>query len=359
MLGGAAPPRVWGESGATWKFKASGTCLTCCLGGWTRNRRLEMNLLQLQPKEPKHSVDLDAWRLLFWLRLQADCCQRLEVGRMFRILVVDDDPAAAHLLLELTKNLQLPHELYFAKDGVEALDFVHCRGAYVDAPRPNLILLDMNMPRLGGLETLSTIKNDPELCVIPVIMLSSSSSPQDVRKCYQAHANCYVLKPTDLDRSVKLVQVVEAFWMDFALLPSCDERTLEHLGSTDPTGKPPPPKLHARGVSSGQTIATESEEATSRAMRITDSPAKGAPMPSRHRGCEEHNRLLDEFGEVVQELLRLHEQQFLAVVEGDIDCYRFDLLIHMANEKKQLAKYAYLRHVESHGCSNTNALNQA
>src|SRR5260370_37861078 len=107
---------------------------------------------------------------------------------MFRILVVDDDPAAAHLLLELMKNLQRPHELHFAKDGVEALDFVHCRGAYVDVPRPNLILLDMSMPRLGGFETLSAIKNDPELCVIPVTMLSSSSSPKEVRKCYQPHA---------------------------------------------------------------------------------------------------------------------------------------------------------------------------
>ena len=76
-------------------------------------------------------------------------------------------------------------------------------------------------------------------------------------------------------------------------------------------------------------------------------------------GCEEHNRLLEDFGVAVRELLELHEQQYLAIVDGDDDCSRFDVLIHMANEKKQQAKYAYLRHVEAHGCSNFNGLNQA
>jgi two-component system, chemotaxis family, response regulator Rcp1 len=125
------------------------------------------------------------------------------------------------------KNLQRRHEVHFTKDGMEALDFLHCRGPYADAPRPNLILLDMNMPRLSGLETLSAIKSDPKLCVIPVIMLSRADSPEEVRKSYQAHANCYVQKPTNLERSVKLVQALEALWMDFAFLSSCEERKLE------------------------------------------------------------------------------------------------------------------------------------
>jgi CheY-like chemotaxis protein len=103
---------------------------------------------------------------------------------MFRILVVEDSPAAARLLQDVMDQLELKHELHFVTDGVEALDFLHCRGAHVHASRPNLILLDMNMPRLGGLETLSAIKNDSELCVIPVIMLSAGTSPQDVRNCY-------------------------------------------------------------------------------------------------------------------------------------------------------------------------------
>ena len=91
----------------------------------------------------------------------------------------------------------------------------------------------------------------------------------------------------------------------------------------------------------------------------TDATSGREPAPRvRSSGCEEHNRLLDAFGAAVHELLQLHKQQFLAVVERDTECNRFDLLIHVANEQKQLAKYAYLRHVESHGCSNTDALNQ-
>jgi two-component system, chemotaxis family, response regulator Rcp1 len=277
---------------------------------------------------------------------------------MFRILVVDDNPAAAHLLQELMKYLQRPHEVHFARDGVEALDFLHCRGEYRDAQRPNLILLDMNMPRLSGLETLSAIKYDPDLCVIPVIMLSSTNSPQEVRRSYQAHANCYVQKPVDLERSVKLVQAVEAFWMDFALLPSCEGRP-DNLQGRDFKGEHP--VWYAQRIaeaSSGPKIAAELREVSSRAMRRVDSPDKETATPSRSSGCEEHNRLLDEFGGAVREILKLHEEQFLAIVEGDPDCHRFDLLIHMANEKKQLAKYGYLRHVEAHGCTNTNALNQ-
>ena len=93
-------------------------------------------------------------------------------------------------------------------------------------------------------------------------------------------------------------------------------------------------------------------------MSIDDSPTKETVALERS-GCEEHKRLLDGFGAAVQELLRLHENQFLAIVEGDTECHRFDILIHMANEKKQLAKYAYLRHVEAHGCSDINAIKQA
>jgi CheY-like chemotaxis protein len=222
-----------------------------------------------------------------------------------------------------------------------------------------LILLDMTMPRLSGLETLAAIKNDPELGVIPVIMYSSVSSSAEVRKCYQAHANCYVLKPTDLERSVKFVQAVEAFWIDFALLSSCDERTPKGGQSADSKRKDPAmDALRPGEVRSGPEIANKSGEATRRAMRIDGSPVKESAAPARGPGCDEHNRLLDRFGEAVQELLKLHEQQFLAIVGGDTEGHRFDLLIHMANEKKQQAKYAYLLHVESHGCSNTNAIDE-
>lgn len=146
----------------------------------------------------------------------------LSSGHPFRILIVDDNEADAKLITELMKNLQRPHAEYIVNDGLEALDFLHCRGRYHSMPRPNLVLLDVNMPGLTGIETLSAIKGDPELSVIPVIMLSTSDSPDEVRRCYQAHANVYVQKPTDLDRSDRLIRAIEAFWMDFAILPACD-----------------------------------------------------------------------------------------------------------------------------------------
>lgn len=116
--------------------------------------------------------------------------------------------------------------------------------------------------------------------------------------------------------------------------------------------------------SDGPPFAPQAAEARSQAINGVDpsvgfnpSPTSGvSPTPSK--GCEEHRRLLDDFGVAVKELLHLHEQQFLAIVQGDSECNRFDLLIHMANEKKQKAKYAYMRHVESHGCSNFDVFNQ-
>jgi len=272
--------------------------------------------------------------------------ENLLKGNVFHILIVDDDRTEEYLLRQVMKNLRNKPELHFVFDGVEALDFLHGRGAHTNAPRPNLILLDINMPRLGGLETLSAIKNDPELYMIPVIMLSASASPRDVRESYQARANCYVQKPTDLPRSVQLVQAVEVFWMDFALSPPYDPGpTLTQ--STDSKGSYSQPST---GGAAGIPIADFPIEARSRAM-LDKSPANQTQTSYRKSGCEEHDGLLDEFGEAVQALLALHQQQFVAIVEGDSDCTRFDLLIHMANERKQRAKYAYLRHVEAHGCS--------
>lgn len=274
---------------------------------------------------------------------------------MFRILVVEDDAAAAYLLSNVMENLRHRHELCFVTDGMEALDFLHCRGAHESAPRPNLILLDMHMPRMNGLQTLTAIKNDPELCVIPVIMFSSYGSPESVRRSYAAHANCYVQKPTDLEQSVKFVQAVEAFWMDFALLPSSDEGASETLQSADSKRRA---YAAGPGEGSGPTIPQGTAEARTRPMSIDDASGQKAATPASSSCCEEHNRLLNGFGVAVRELLQLHEHQFLTIVQGDTDCHRFDLLIHMANERKQLAKYAYLRHVESHGCWKTlNALN--
>jgi CheY-like chemotaxis protein len=264
-------------------------------------------------------------------------------ARMFRILIVDDDPAVSHLLKGSMQDVRHAHELHFVGDGVEALDFLHGRGDHAGAPRPNLILLDVNMPRLGGLETLAAIKTDPLLSTIPVIMLSTSSAPRDVRYSYLFHAACYVEKPVDLQRSVKLVKAIEAFWMDFGCFSGGENRQVSDYKWINPPASP-------RDGNSGPAIANGIAEVRSPAtMSIDDSTTKRTP--STHAGCEEHAHLLDEFGVAVRELLELHQQQFVAISSGENEAERFDILIHMANEKKQLAKYAYLRHLDQHGCS--------
>jgi chemotaxis family two-component system response regulator Rcp1 len=264
----------------------------------------------------------------------------------FRILIVDDDKAAGRLFQEMMKGLDRACELYFVGDGVEALHFLRRRGEYADAPSPNLILLDLNMPRLGGLETLSAIKNDPELAVIPVIILSSSSAPDDIRRSYLLHANCYVQKPSSLDRSEKLAQAVQAFWIDFALLPE-NVRSSQIKDTRRDT---------AFAVRSGSEEAKRGWPIADRIAEVSERKMDGVESQSevpigQAAGCPEHSRLLREFGIAVRELLNLHEEQFRAIVDGDTECHRFDLLIHMANEAKQLAKYNYMRHVEAHGCT--------
>ena len=269
---------------------------------------------------------------------------------MFLILVVDDNPGDVSLLKELMKTLSRPYHIDWVQDGSEALDFLFRRGCYANAMRPNLVLMDMNMPRLTGLEALDALKSDPELRMIPVIMLSSSTLPAEVRQSYQAHVNCYVQKPMSLEQSLRLVRAIEAFWIDFVILPSADGYGSSTVHSTV-SGPTWPNEDH------GPLIAHQIGEVRSPAITTIESPAKESALP-RNADCKEHRRLLDEFGAAVQELLRLHEHQYLAIVQSDTECNRFDLLIHMANEKKQLAKYAYIRHAESHGCSNFDALNK-
>src|ERR1700722_7021764 len=186
---------------------------------------------------------------------------------MFRILIVDDDRAGANLLRKVMENLRSQPELHFVWDGAEALDFLHRRGAHSDAPRPNLILLDVNMPRLGGLETLSAIKSDPELHVIPVIMFSASTSPDDIRESYRARANCYVQKPTDLDRSVKLMEAIETFWIDTALRPPRDPRTSHDDRTPESKRRNSTLDGPAGEIGSGSPIASSSGAGRSEALR--------------------------------------------------------------------------------------------
>jgi two-component system, chemotaxis family, response regulator Rcp1 len=247
--------------------------------------------------------------------------------RLFRILVTDDDPGFVHWLRRLMETLSHPCELHWAKDGLEALDFLHRRDPYSEAPTPHVILMDVDMPRMNGLRALRAIKSDAALSAIPVIVLSGAVLPAVVRAAYVDHASAFIQKTSDFHRLGELLWAIEAFWIRFVVLP------------------------HREGVltkgNKGIAIAPRRPEVERCTMPCSESTASVR--------CAEHHHLITRFGSTVQELLALHEQQFQAIVQGDAECNRFDLLIHMANEKKQDAKYAYLRHVESHGCSNINA----
>lgn len=269
---------------------------------------------------------------------------------MFRILIVDDNPAVGQVLRRLVKDLRHPAELSFVGDGEEALSFLHQLGVYADARRPHLILLDMNMPRLSGLATLSAIKNHPELRMIPVLMFSTNSSAEDVRRSYQAYANGFVQKPTNLQRLLEFIKAVEAFWIDFAQLPNIDHAASKSLQerTSGPSGRTVAPPYGSSDLPGPRIASTPEEDDSLEWQKALIQPILETAVPA---GCEEHNRLLNCFGIAVQEILRLHQQQYRAIVEGDEESPRFDLLIHMANEKKQAAKYDYLQHVENHGCS--------
>jgi two-component system, chemotaxis family, response regulator Rcp1 len=135
------------------------------------------------------------------------------------ILLVEDNPSDADLTLEAMKDAKLINKMYHVVDGVEAMAFLRNKGKYADMPRPDLILLDLNMPRKDGRETLAEIKEDPELRRIPVVVLTVSDDEQDIVKSYNLHANCYVTKPLDLDEFAKAVKGIENFWFAIVRLP--------------------------------------------------------------------------------------------------------------------------------------------
>jgi CheY-like chemotaxis protein len=136
------------------------------------------------------------------------------------ILLVEDNAGDHRLTQEALREGKVYNNLHWAKDGVEALDFLHRRGKHAKAPRPDLILLDLNLPRKDGREVLSEIKNDEDLKTIPVVILTTSQAEEDVVKSYHLHANCYVTKPVDLEKFIVVVQSIDRFWLTIATLPS-------------------------------------------------------------------------------------------------------------------------------------------
>ncbi len=136
-----------------------------------------------------------------------------------KILLVEDNPGDARLAEETFKESKIKNNLYHVEDGVEAMEFLNRRGRYAEAPLPDLILLDLNLPRKDGREVLAEIKEDPKLRVIPVVVMTTSEAERDLIKTYDLHANAYVVKPIDLDRFIEVVQAIENFWFTIVKLP--------------------------------------------------------------------------------------------------------------------------------------------
>lgn len=139
--------------------------------------------------------------------------------RAVEILLVEDNPDDVDLTIEAFKESGSRSHLHVVEDGVEALAFLRRRGAHRQAPRPALILLDLNLPRKSGHEVLREIKTDPDLRRIPVVVLTTSAADTDVARSYQLAANCYITKPLDLDAFLSVVRLVDRFWLDIATLP--------------------------------------------------------------------------------------------------------------------------------------------
>ena len=140
-------------------------------------------------------------------------------SRPVEILLVEDNPGDVRLTREALRAGKVRNNLYVASDGVDALAFLRREGQYADAVRPDLILLDLNLPRKDGREVLQEIKADATLRYIPVVVLTSSQAEQDILRAYDLHANCYVSKPVDLDQFIHVVHSIEDFWFTIVKLP--------------------------------------------------------------------------------------------------------------------------------------------
>ena len=135
------------------------------------------------------------------------------------ILLVEDNPGDVRLVQEALRESKIINRLYTVSDGQQALAFLRKQGSYANATRPDLILLDLNLPRKDGREVLSEIKTDPDLRRIPVVIVTSSKAEEDILKSYNQYANCYITKPLDLEKFIEVVKAIEDFWMSIVKLP--------------------------------------------------------------------------------------------------------------------------------------------
>jgi CheY-like chemotaxis protein len=144
----------------------------------------------------------------------------LQPERQVEILLVEDDPGDVLMTREAFEDYKLRNQLHVVNDGAEAMAFLRQEGDHADKPRPDLVLLDLNLPRMDGREVLEAIKSDPELASIPVVVLTTSEAEDDVLRSYSLHANAYVTKPVDFERFIEVIRQIDDFFVTVVRLPS-------------------------------------------------------------------------------------------------------------------------------------------
>ena len=140
-------------------------------------------------------------------------------GRSIIILMVEDNPDDVELTRQIIKDIKLVNDMQVVEDGVDALKFLRREGEFADAPRPDLILLDINLPKIDGFDVLREIKGDDTLRRIPVIILTSSEDEEDILNAYDLYSNCFITKPVDLDQFARVVHMISDFWLTIVRLP--------------------------------------------------------------------------------------------------------------------------------------------
>ena len=142
---------------------------------------------------------------------------------LLQVLLVEDNPGDVRLTQEAFKDAKVQLEMHVAVDGIEAMEFLHREGKFSESPRPDLILLDLNLPRKDGRDVLAEIKGDPLLMTIPVVILTTSASDVDIESSYMLHANCYISKPVDMEGFLTVVKSIDDFWLSVVKLPPKDK----------------------------------------------------------------------------------------------------------------------------------------
>jgi two-component system, chemotaxis family, response regulator Rcp1 len=143
----------------------------------------------------------------------------VSAGQMVDVLLVEDNPGDVRLTREALKEVKFVNALHVVEDGVEAIAYLRRQGQYAGQPRPDLVLLDLNLPRMDGRQVLSVVKQDPELRRIPVVVLTTSQAEADIARAYDLHANCYITKPVGIDQFIEVVKSIEYFWLAIVQLP--------------------------------------------------------------------------------------------------------------------------------------------